>query len=491
MKKKERKAYKCICNKHGSAIITALVTMSVLILLGLAVVTMSMGTLVTNSADAATNDAYYAAEAGINSAIEHLKYETSKYYYAMLDAQGSEYNALYAAFFTTINGNAQLYFVEPSITGITTVTTFTAGDYDANQNICEFLISCSATAEDGTGYIVSGAVYIKRVDVSQGQNVWLDIDDAAIKAGGTLDLGKNNGTTVNDGNVIVADLILNDAGQCSVNGGYLLIDPNVGEAINDVLTYPSYSDPVLTDIDVYVTENDYTFNWGNIPGEPVCITTAEGIDIHFANCTVPEGVVYGKGDIHVNNGIFNADYYCDGDIHINNCTVNGDVYVRGDALINNSVVNGNIYCDGFVEIVNQFINGCVYSDGGIDINNASCSGSLFSTDQITIKNTGVTGSVIYSKTKVTMGNMSANAVIFSGGDIEISHSMSVTGCVIAKQDIYCQGNNRWMTVNYSQSNIEDIVSDTDLNFFFESTGESQLSENVFIDQSITAEGRIN
>ena len=491
MDKGNSNAKNVIFNSRGSAIIMALVIMSLLILLGLAVSTLSIGTMVSNAADATTNDAYYAAEAGINSAIEQLKYETSRYYSDMLDAEGSEYNALYGNFFSAVNDNAQMYFVEPVVAGVSTVTTFSTGEFDADTNMCEYLIQCNATTEDGTRYRVNGSLYIKKVNVRTGGETWLTIDGAAIKSGDTFTLGKNNGTTVNNGDVIVADISLKEAWQCKVNNGNLVIDADVGDSIHDTLDYPSYTDPILDDIDAYVTKNNYTFNWGNIPEAPICITTADGIDIHFASCTVPEGVIHGKGDIHINNGNYTADVYCDGDIHINNCTLNGDVYVRGDAEINNAIINGNVYCDGYVDIRNQSVNGCVYSDDGIKINNATLRGALFSTEKVTISQTGVTGGIIYSKTKVEIGNLSAEAAVFSGGDIEITQSMSLTGCAIAKGEIYYKGGNKWITVNYSQPSLEAIMADEDYEFFFETSAASQLNENVFYEESITAEGRIN
>ena len=97
----------------------ALVCITVLVLLGLAVATLSMGSLVSSSADAETNTTYYAAESSINSALEHLKYEASKYYNEMLDADSAAYPALYSDFFSAINSNAQLNFAEPAIDGVT------------------------------------------------------------------------------------------------------------------------------------------------------------------------------------------------------------------------------------------------------------------------------------------------------------------------------------------------------------------------------------
>ena len=118
-----------ILNIRGTAIIMALITMTVLLLLGLAVATLSMGTLKANTADATTNDSYYAAEAGVNNAIDQLKLEVARYYKGMMDAQGTVYNGLYNNFASGIAVNAQTNFSEPAFSGGSTSTTFSVSGY--------------------------------------------------------------------------------------------------------------------------------------------------------------------------------------------------------------------------------------------------------------------------------------------------------------------------------------------------------------------------
>lgn len=485
-----------IKNCRGSAIIMALIVMTVLVLMGLAVATLSMGTLKSNTTDATNNDAYYAAEAGINSAIEQVKYEAFAYYNAMLDAETGEYGALYDNFFNGINYNTQAHFVEPKLTNVTTQTTFTTGSYDDVTKICEFLITCRATATNGLTYDVHGSVLVKKVDVANSQSVVFKVDNAAIKAGGTLALEKKNGVTANDGNIIVAELTHSHKWGLPyiINGGNFFLNPNVGQTIYDVLTYDSFSDPVLEDIDLIVTQSDTTLTWAHVPKEPVCITSNPEIDIHIANCTMPNGVIYSKGDMHVNNCTMYADLYVDGNIHVNNCSVYGNIYIRGNFDGNNAQIHGRIYSDGYIYYNNGALYGSAYAGNGIDIHNASSSGSLFSPKLVKIMQTGVTSAVVYSSEKIEIGNCSINAIVFSGADIELTHSLSVSGCVIAKNDIYfTTDSNKHMTVNYSPSTIEDILSDTDNDFFTTQTGpgEPELNEDVFISQTITPVGRSN
>ncbi len=486
------RGYNLKLKNKGSAIIMALVTMTLLVMLGLAVITLSMGNLQVNTADAANNDAFYGAEAGVNSAIEQIKYETSSYYKQMLEAESSDYSTLYSNFFSNITSNANTHFAEPVVSEVSVSTTVTQGEYDEDQDLCEFLISSTATAADGASYRVNGSIYIKRVDVSAGGGGMV-IPDAALLAGGTFDLGNNSGSSVYAGDVVVADIQRQETEQLDLkDGAELIINLNAGDIINDSLTYPSYSDPVIASPYYYKTE-DYTFNSDHFNGlDSVTIDTADGVNLHFASCTVPEGVIHGKGDMHMNNGTFYPDVYCDGDLHVNNCTFNGDIYCRGDLHINNAVYNGSIICDGFIDLNNGAFTSTVLAGEGVNIHNATSVGSMYTPGTITMKCTGVSGGIIYASTKLYIGNMSANAIFFSGGDIEITQSLSVTGAVYAKGDIYFKQNNKYLTVNYSSANMDGIIDDPDNSFFFEGGGgEPELDEDVIFNQDISAVGRID
>ena len=489
-----RKKYAFIRSRSGSAIVMALVVMTMLLLLGLAIVTVSMSTLNNSAADAATNDAYYAAESAITSAIEQLKYEVSAYYTQMLTAQSSEYGALFSNFFTGINSNAQLHFAEPVFAGVTTQTTFTTGAYDEAERKCEFNISSTATTPDGTSYQVNGQVYIKKVDVGSQPGVWLEIDDEALKAGGMLSLGKKNGTGVYGGNIVVGEISYTRSWlPYTLSPGYqLIVDANTVNTINDCLTYPEYSDPGMGSIDYYYTTNT-NVNWqvANILSEGFSMATASGAALHIENCTIPEGTIHGGGDMHINNCTVYADVYCDGDLHVNNQSLYGDIHCRGDLEINNANVYGNVYCDGNVTFTSAHMEGSIFCDGDIDANNGTLEGGMFATGTITVHSIGITGGIVYAHTKIYAGNMSATGVFFSGGDIELTHSMSLNGAMIAKGDIFFStDSNKYLTINYSHSLIEEIISkENNAPMFNESGDEPELNEDVFMGENITAQGR--
>lgn len=479
-------------NQKGSSIIMALVVMTVLILLALAVTTLSMGALKTNAADASNNRAYYAAEAGINRAIEQIKYEVSSYYNVMLDTQTTNYSSLYNNFFDNIKSNTQQHFREPSFDGITTNTTFSIGSVDSSSNTSEFDISCIATAADGASYKIAASLIVKRVNVRGGQSRIIDIDGAAVKAGGTLSLGKKNGIRVNDGDIRTNELTYERSWlPYTISNGNLYLDTSVNQTIHDKLKYETYADPAMSDLDLFITKNNFNIKWSNVPAEPVSISTANGVSIKITSCSVPKGIIHGKGDIKISNCVVYSDIYCDGNIQITNGSVYGNVYCRGNVSGSNANLYGSVIADGSVSFNNGALHASVYAANGILVHNASSSGSLFSPKAITVKQTGVKNGIIYSSSKVNVGNCSINAIVFSGGDIELTGSLSVTGAVIAKSNLYFSSDsNKYITVNYSASTIENIL-DSEQNRFFSSGSKPSLNANVFTEQTITPIGRIN
>ncbi len=475
----------------------ALVVMTILIVLGLSLATLSMGTLKNNLEDAENNGTYYAAEAGVNSAIEQIKYETSKYYSAMLESSGNAYKALYNDFFNGIKRNSEQYFSEPVIANIITTTTFATGTFDPIESLCEYIVSCKATSPDGSGYIINGKVYIKKVDVVVSELYdWLS-GGAAIKSGGTLDLESKNSVNVTGGDVLVADLTYEDKNDnpYTITDGEVTIDSNVGLTMIDKLSYPSFTDPTMTDIDLHITASNDTIDWDNLGPVPIGVTTDEGIALHFSSCTIPDGIVHVKGDVTITDCVVDADIYCDGNLKIDNTySFTGDIYCRGNVDIVNSHINSDIYCDGYVDITNTILDSNVYSGTGIAIHNSTSVGNLYSEGEIIMDVSEVSGGIIYSSTKLTIGAGTLTAVLFSGGDIEFLGDVTVYGAVIAIDDIFFKtDSNNDLDVSYNiiATNVDEIIYDPANDFFFWHDIDRVLDEDVFMGQDIDIQGREN
>jgi len=462
-------------------------------LLGLAIITISMGTLKANVEDATTNDSYYAADSGVDNGLDQLELEVSRYYTTMAAASGTSYTALYNNFAANIAAYAKTNFAEPAVSSGSTNTTFTVSGYDSATNIYDFLVTTVSTMADGTKYKVQGTLKVKRVDISLKD--WY-INNAAVVAGGVLDLNSTCGMTVNGSNVIVGDLTyVRSWNPCQITGGMLIKNPLIGDSINDVLRYPSFSTPTVSNPSPYITTNNTVINWSTALTNPVRIDTAAGVNITITQAGdsgIPAGIIRGRGNVTVKDtSPVYSDIYCDGDFNAASCTLNGDIYVHGNLIINNGVFNSDVYCDGNITLYSGSLKGNVYCNGSITISNASAIGSMFATGPISIGSAGTSSGIIYSRTKVTMGSNSATAVVFSGGDIVFNGSGNLTGMFIAKNNINYLQSSTWYTVNYDATTVNNILNDPDNAFFRKGQGTAELNTDVFQGHSITALGRIN
>lgn len=504
--------------QRGSAIIMALVTMTILLLLGLAVAMVSTGTLNSSAADASNNNAYYAAKSAVTSAIEQLKYETSSYYAEMLTANSSDYPSLYADFFATINENARSHFMysEPHFDSVTTNTTFTQGAFNSTDSICEFLVSSTATAADGNKYKVNGKLYVKKVDVSVAPDVWLEVDDVALKVGGTLT--NSSGFSVNGGNILTSNFV--NPRETPHYLGYNIQDgyrtdviPGTDATINDCLEYSgvSYSNPVMASPNYTITVNNSTLESGTInstyPSQTVSITSAPGISFTLSDTgpsIYPGSVVYSKGNLTLTAPAASPGIkcYCDGNFSSSGADKYVTVYCAGDANITSGFY-GTVYCKGKVNVTGNF-HGAVYCNGDFTMPSGSfeglvvCGGnsnitatgglnaSYYAAGNISI-NSGVTGvnHVVYAGGNITLTGGNNSTVLFAGGDISVGNT-TVNGAIIAKGSVTQTG---WFTVNYSRSDIEAIMNSAKNEFFFPNkSSKPELNEDVFMGQSITPIG---
>jgi cytoskeletal protein CcmA (bactofilin family) len=469
--------------------IMAIVTITVLMLLGLAVITVSMGTLKSNAADASTNDAYYAAESGVGSGLDQLKLEVSRYYAQMLSADSSNYTGLFNNFATSIATNAQTNFSKPSISGGDTKTTFSVAGHESSGDIYEFLVSTVSTMTDGTKYQVEARLKVKRVDISAKE--WF-IENASLVVGNTLTINSSSGISQNGGNVYLGALVRPNPWNLGLNSGaQLFIDPTIKNAISDVLVYPSFSDPVISNPKYYITVNNTEINNSYSLTAPVSINTAANVALKITyNNPIPAGIIRSTGDMTISSGgNINCDIYCKS-LDITGRLMNGNIYARGNVALHNGDYYGNIYCDGNVTIYSASLHGSIICNGSITVNGATALGNMFATGPITLSQLGATGNVIYSKSKVSFGGATINAIIFSGGDVVITSGGGVNGAIIAKNNMYFSPSG-WITDNYDAASVAAKYEALKGTFFRPGGGTASLDTSVFQGQSITAIGRIN
>ena len=458
-------------NKRGSAIIMALVTITILLVLGMAVITLSMGTLTTNVADATTNDTYYAAEAGINSAIEQVKAEVVKYYAEMSKLDGN-YTSLYDNFFAGIALRSQGSFDEPDIQNMSTIhTTFSAGNINADDNTGDILISCEATATDGTKYAVNGSVKVLRIDLrSSGE--WF-FDGIPLYAGGTLHVNHNySGVTPNNATIICNKYTPN---SWTKNGGgvnyNVTVDTNAAAAIGDPIPYPSYSNPNLDSNVKILPSGSYLANVN----------------------AISQGIIYCQGNLTINAWApVYKDIYCDGILTISGTEFYGNIYCRDIVEFSGGSFSGNIICDGIVKISSCNRTGFIMAGESIEVrwgSDYNC--SYYAVGPINITGAGGSYGVVYSATQLNLGDFSGKGIFFSGGDVFLNGSPGMTA-LVAKGTVHINGKN--LAISYDQSYIDSVKANNP--FFFPSSGSGVGSSNtptsdVIQGQTVTAVGRIN
>ncbi len=499
--------------RRGSAIIMALVIMTVLFLLGIAVITVSMGTLRTNVADAENTDAFYAAEAAVKSGIDQLKYEVAYYYNQMLTATSADYPTLYSNFFNKINENAGVNFKQLNFTGITTDTKFSIGTYDTANDICEFTITSTAIVDNTeTEYKVVGRLYVEKIDV-RASDPW-EIDDYALLAGGTFT--NSDGFAINGGDAYVGQFI-NPRGTewyQGYNGNPVVAMPGIGDTINGTVSFSgvSYSSPSITSPDYYVTVNNSTLKSSAVDtAKAVTIASAPGVSFTLSDAgslIYPGSVVYSRGNLNLSARANSPGItvYCDGNFTSSGGSKYVTVYCAGNVTISEGPFYGTIYCKGTVTISGN-VTATVYCDGNFTMpsgsfkglvvcggnSNVTASGgidaSFYAAGDVSITS-GLSGSnhVIYAGRDLTLsGGGGTNAVLFAGRDVYLKNGPTVNGAIIAKRNIYQSG---WFTINYSYSRIQEIMEDPNNSFFFGGGGSSAANlDEAIVGSKITAIGR--
>lgn len=483
-------------SKKGSAIITVLIVMVVLVLLGQAITILTLGTLRTNVADSSNNEAYYAAESGIVSAIDQVKHEVVSYYKTLSEASSTDYNALFGAFSTSINANAQARFVEPTLEGGTTSTTFYVGAYDSVNDVCEFNIQCVSMTPDNARYQVNASVYVKKIDVSVTGGQLVVVDNAALIVGGELDLDYDSGIGINGGDAIVGGITFESTKKnqvpYSISGGDLYIDPNIGDVIEDVFVYSSYSNPDVSGADLVVTANT-TLDWGYTPPNPVVITTLPGVDLVLSR-DFDEGVIHGQGNVTVSGGNYGVDLYCDGDLYLSSCDFIGDIYVRGNFVGEDAVIRGNLIVDGNINWSSGYSVGDILCGGYVTIHDASSVCSIAAVGAVDIESVGISAGLIYSSTSITIGDCSVSAVLYSCGEIVITGGMYLNGAIYGKGDFYFSNPGPYMNMGYDAEFVQGIIDEANIDIFGGGGGGGAaptLDASIFVSEEITPIGRIN
>jgi Tfp pilus assembly protein PilX len=335
-------------DKKGSALLTVLVVMTVLLVVGMGIVSSATNNLTTTDVVTINERSYYAAEDAAQIAIATIKNEISKYYMTMKDASNDAvYQSLYNNFFNYLSGrltgeNSILSspdFVESELDGSTTVTcvmdtpTMQASGYYGTT----FVVTCVTTLE-GISRTVVGKL---RVDAAPLDFQWTSapaLSDSVLLLDGNVEVdceGSENHLSVS-GTSKMSGEVLYSCGFSSTD----LVENDL--TVEDLLTWQLFYDQFDTAI--------------SDPAMPYIVTP------HTAS-----NKYYFPGSTTITKKVTGKNIYCGGDLVLDNVEVNNcNIYVAGNLFINNTddpdrLKGTSIYVGG-----NMFINTSNFWPDGIN-----------------------------------------------------------------------------------------------------------------------------
>ncbi len=347
-------------NKKGSALLTVLVIMTVLVVVGMGVISNSMNNLTATDVVTVNERSYYASENAAQVAISTIKNEVSQYYMTMKNSSSyTAYQALYSSFFTYLQGRlvgensilAEPDFVQNELDGKTTVTCTmnTPTTQSSGYLGTTFNVTCTTTI-DGVSRTVRGSL---RVDAAPLKYQWTSapaLTDSMLLLGGNTEVdceGTENHLTVS-GTATMGGEVVNPCGfsatSLNVNNAY----------VEDLLIWK-----------LFYNQFDKSIANPSLP-TPVTPGTASN-KYYFDTSTI------------IDQNIGSKNIYCAGDLTIEDVQVNNcDIYVAGNFYLNNAgdpdrLKGSNVYVEGnmVINASNFWSNGhqpmYYYAGGNISI----------------------------------------------------------------------------------------------------------------------------
>jgi Tfp pilus assembly protein PilX len=424
---------KIVKNKKGNALITAIITYSVLLLIAVGTVTLSLSNVTVSSGIKEHNNAYYVSEAAVQKGLQIIKDKTAAYYEKMRLDGYSAYEDNYDNFYTNVLTNVRSAFSEPSFSenayeNASTATTFTKQDIDSNN--ANMVVESTSTFADGTKRTVRGIIKLTRQPLfdsgGSGGSSSFNPSKSVLTVGGNFVFNASTSPTqifyVNNGGAEVGGYTnKNNANKyikINTSGYAATVTPGLGNSIADPLTYSALFAKKKSTITRYVTAST----------PPTWSDQGSKTDLHYL-----EGVA------GLSFSLSSGSYY-------------GQVYCRGNLTITNGNYYGNVFCDGNVNLSSAQVIGNIVAAGNINISGGTYGGTVvsgvlqdgvfFAGGDINLNNGGtLVRALAYAKGDFNMNsNPSGTAVIFAGDDINVtvSNTFAYTGTMMCKGDFVLQ-----------------------------------------------------
>lgn len=435
-------------NEKGSALITSIMVMVLILGLTAAALTLTTGERTLVSYHTSSNQALYLAEAGAEVAIAQLKNNSS---WSGISSS-SPINLGNGEYWVTVSSNGQDRNVV------------------ANGKVGNTTKQVELTIQIGGTSVVSGDVFTKYVTFSNGK---LTIDNTPKITG---DIGSNDTITVNssspliNGKAYTPKVPVMDQwtwNKNAVTGGYVEANP-AGTLNIAIPPMPSMAVPAnstnLTSISGFTTStggNTYTlaggtyyYNGNYTSGNTLTAASGQAVTIYINGDLRLTKVSSTYGNIKADN----LTIYATGNVILDNdssiqATNNGTVkiYAGGNMqLTNNAVINGNDLTIQTNGSVNFNSNSSINKDSSSAITKIYSNGDIQFTNQF--KMGGSAGLVVTSKTmNLNCSGDAKNTMFVAGsGRSEATNSVQIGG-------FYTTGSlgiNSSPTINYNSSIVE-------------------------------------
>lgn len=448
-------------DKSGSALLAVVMIISVVLILGMGILTLSLANARQNKIDDTYERDYYSADGGAQQGVEALKNAALEQYRMIsVDLKNNVLSSNNAtSFFTALDAVTYSPPQPDSSVGGPNTLTVAISHSTVDSDTHRYTVTAAAT--DGkTPRKIVGSVDISFIPVTTATD-FTPLGTQAVISGGTL---VTNGNYCEiQGDVKFGTLPTYSQYQFKLNGvtnpdlsSY--VDTNTASSINWNMSYPGFTSsakPSSLTLPAYSSATSLTNSIFSVAPYNWTVPSPIYLDLEGSS-----GTYTMSSFDYIGGTIYCTANLTDSCPHITGTSGNYvKIYCKGNLTLSGVVGSYvKIYCDGNVTI----------SGGGIDHLTVYCNGTL--TDSSNSKTqvryycnsyimTGGQSSgdnIIYAKSSMTIQSSPVTGLLYSGGNITIQGGSSVTGQIVAKGNIIMNGP---FNYNYDASMLQRLNAD--------------------------------
>jgi hypothetical protein len=414
-------------NKKGNALLTAVVTMSVLIIITVCVAALSVTNINLSVKSKQYNNTYYLAEAAVQKGMQQVKDSIANYYKQMQSIPVAQYDTTYMAkyngFFGNVRTDAATAFTEPK---------FTAPEYSAAGTSTSFSIEDESGASakivvqstanyGGVTKTVRGVLNVQKQHVYEKTGSTYNPTENVLTIGQDMVFNPNTGCInqfrIHGGNAVVGGYEYQnntDNKKIVPDSGYKVTE--AASTFSTNLTYQTLLQKRDTRTPTAWVETAAGPDWHHTQITPSYIEGLPNLSFSITSCGIT-GQVYCHGNLNFVSGDLDGNLFCDGDVTINNVGIKGNIVAAGKVTFNSGTF-------------------------GDDKNGWKASSVFAGTDVIVNNGATLTNVLVFATRDYNLNNNpSGKEIVFAGRDINITASNT-----FARSGSWtCAGNLNWLS----------------------------------------------